>query len=166
MKLLIMSDTHGDREIINRVKKFYPDTEVIIHCGDSELDYKDEIFHQVHGVKGNCDDDAEFPNDFIIESDGKRIYVTHGHLYNVKSTLMPLSYRAQEVHADIVCFGHSHVLGAEKIGDTLFINPGSLKQPRGRKEKTFVVVEIVDNQYVVNCFDEHNNLLEEVSIDI
>ena len=102
----------------------------------------------------------------ILEAENRIIYVTHGHLYNVKSTLMPLSYRAQEVNASIVCFGHSHLLGAEKIGNTLFLNPGSLTVPRGRKEKSFIVVELDGNDVIVNCLDDNNNLLEKATFTI
>ena len=73
---------------------------------------------------------------------------------------MTLAYRAEEVGADVVCFGHSHVIGVEKLNATLFINPGSLKSPRGRKEKTFVVLEIIGENYVVKCLDENNNLMD------
>ncbi len=161
MQLLIMSDTHGDKSIISKVKGYYPNADVSIHCGDSELVYGDEVFADFYYVRGNCDRDPQFAEEQIIHAEDRIIYVTHGHLYNVKSTLMSLSYRAQEVNAHIVCFGHSHLLGAEKIGETLFVNPGSLTAPRGRKEKSFIVMELSGNDVLVNCLDENNNLLEK-----
>lgn len=156
-----MSDTHGDCDIIGKVKSYYPNADMYIHCGDSELAANDEALQNVHKVGGNCDHDAAYANDVLLQLGEKNLYVTHGHLYNVKSSLMTLAYRAEEVGADIVCFGHSHVLGVEKIQSTLFINPGSLKSPRGRKEKTFVVLEIKGETYKVKCLDENNNLVEE-----
>ena len=39
MKILVMSDTHGDSHVIEKVKGFYPEIAVVIHCGDSELPY-------------------------------------------------------------------------------------------------------------------------------
>ncbi len=160
MQLLIMSDTHGDKSIISKVISYYPDADVCIHCGDSELAYGDETLTDFYYVHGNCDRNSQFAEEQIIKAENRIIYVTHGHLYNVKSTLMPLSYRAQEVNADIVCFGHSHLLGAEMIGSTLFLNPGSLSAPRGRKDKSFMVVEINGENVIVNCLDDNNNLLE------
>lgn len=166
MQILIMSDTHGDKSIISKVKAYYPDADLFIHCGDSELAYGDEALTDFYYVRGNCDFHAQFAEEQILEAENRIIYVTHGHLYNVKSTLMPLSYRAQEVNASIVCFGHSHLLGAEKIGNTLFLNPGSLTVPRGRKEKTFIVVELDGNDVIVNCLDDNNNLLEKATFTI
>ena len=161
-----MSDTHGNRDIIEKVKSYYPKANTYIHCGDSELAANDETLQNVHIVRGNCDHDAAYVNDLLLKVGEKNLYVTHGHLYNVKSSLMTLAYRAEEVGADIVCFGHSHVLGVEKLNSTLFINPGSLKSPRGRKEKTFVVLEILGQSCVVKCLDENNNLLEAFQYSI
>ena len=166
MQILIMSDTHGDKSIISKVKSYYPNADLFIHCGDSELEYGDEALTDFYYVRGNCDINAQFAEEQILEAENRIIYVTHGHLYNVKSTLMPLSYRAQEVNASIVCFGHSHLLGAEKIGNTLFLNPGSLTVPRGRKEKSFIVVELDGNAVIVNCLDDNNNLLEKATFTI
>ena len=166
MQLLIISDTHGDKSIISKVKAYYPNADVYIHCGDSELVYGDEVLTDFYYVRGNCDRDSQFTEEQIVQAEDRIIYVTHGHLYNVKSTLMPLSYRAQEVKANIVCFGHSHLLGAEKIGDTLYLNPGSLTAPRGRKEKSFIVVELDDHDIIVNCLDDNNNLLESVTFTL
>ena len=161
MQVLIMSDSHSDVAIIERVKGFYPDTHIMIHCGDSELNVDHPQLAPFYKVKGNCDYNQPFPEEVTIQTGELTIYVTHGHLYNVKSTLMPLSYRAQEVGANIVCFGHSHVLGAEQVDNTLFLNPGSLKAPRGRKEKTFMLADISGRNVVVKCLDENNNLLSE-----
>ena len=163
MKLLIMSDTHGDAAVIERVKSYVPDADLIVHCGDSELDYAHPFLQGVQRVRGNCDRQEAFPEQIIEQlATGDILFVTHGHLFNVKSTLMPLSYRADEVGATICCFGHSHLLGAEKIGNTLFINPGSLKKPRGRTEKSFVVLTIEDDRYTVQCYNDQYDLIEKL----
>lgn len=57
-------------------------------------------------------------------------------------SLMNLRYRAEEVGANVVCFGHSHIAGAELIDNMLFINPGSIILPRLRKEKTYAILEV------------------------
>ena len=165
MQIVIMSDTHGDKSIISKVNAFYPKADLYIHCGDSELAYGDEALTDFYYVRGNCDRDPQFAEEQFVSAGNKIMYVTHGHLYNVKSSLMPLSYRAQEVNANIVCFGHSHLLGAEKIGNTLFLNPGSLTAPRGRNEKSFIVVELGDNHALVKCLDDNNNLIDKATFE-
>ena len=166
MQLLIMSDTHGDAEIIQTVKNYYPNVDKVIHCGDSELPYDHPYLQDVDRVRGNCDYfEDRFPDEVLIELEGDRIFVAHGHHFKVKTTLIPLSYRVEEVDASICCFGHSHLLGAEKIGHTLFLNPGSLRKPRGRKEKSFILLEITEEQYIVKCYSSENILLEQVTFD-
>lgn len=46
-----------------------------------------------------------------------------------------------EHEADIVCFGHSHIAYAEKIGEQLFINPGSIFLPRKYPTPSYVLLE-------------------------
>lgn len=162
MKLLIMSDTHGDEEIIVRVKGYHPDAHKVIHCGDSELPYANPALQGVERVKGNCDHDRNYLEEMLFQVNGDRVYVTHGHLYDVKNSPMKLIYRAKEVGAQIVCFGHSHVLGAEYIDDILFINPGSLLKPRRIEEKSFVTLTITSTHFTLQCYDDNNNLIDEL----
>lgn len=165
MKLLIMSDTHGDEEIIERVKSYHPDAYRIIHCGDSELPYSHAAMQDMERVKGNCDYDQNYLEEILFQVNGERVYVTHGHLYDVKSSPMKLVYRAKELGANIVCFGHSHILGAEYIDGIFFINPGSLKKPRQMKEKSFVTLTISPTHYALDCYDDQNNLIEQMFIE-
>ncbi|KPN95492.1 metallophosphoesterase [Lysinibacillus sp. ZYM-1] len=149
MKILIMSDTHGDSHVIDKVRSFYPEIDLLIHCGDSELPFVHDALKGMKKVRGNCDREKAFPEEEIFTVDDVKVFVTHGHLFNVKDSMLSLTYRAKELNAQIVCFGHSHILGAEMIDDILFINPGSLLKPRGRKEKSFAVLEIEDSAYKV-----------------
>ncbi|HEY4531876.1 MAG TPA: metallophosphoesterase [Kurthia sp.] len=141
MKIVVLSDTHGDADVIEQVYKQEQDADAFFHCGDSELAYDDAHFHDMYRVKGNCDFDRNFVDDLLVPIGDRSIFMTHGHLYNIKMTLTPLDYKAQETGADIVLFGHSHLLGAEQIGDTLFLNPGSLLLPRGGNPKSYATIE-------------------------
>ncbi|EOP65596.1 MJ0936 family phosphodiesterase [Bacillus cereus VDM006] len=143
MRALIVSDSHGSTKELQQLKDTYEgNVDVMIHCGDSELapDHPDLRGFQV--VKGNCDLYHSFEEEIITDVDEIRFFATHGHRYNIKMTLQALLYRAKEVEANIVCFGHSHMLGAEFIDGILFINPGSILLPRSRKEKTFTLLEV------------------------
>lgn len=141
MKIVVLSDTHGDANLIEQVYEQELDADAFFHCGDSELAYDDAHFHNMYRVKGNCDFDRNFVDDLLVPVGERSIFMTHGHLYNIKMTLTPLDYKAQETGADIVLFGHSHLLGAEQIGDTLFLNPGSLLLPRGGNPKSYATIE-------------------------
>ncbi|MFD1850128.1 metallophosphoesterase family protein [Oceanobacillus bengalensis] len=139
-KVLIVSDSHGLTEELSAIKARHQISN-LIHCGDSELDFNTDELEGFYKVRGNCDMDSMFPNEEVITIDGLTFFVTHGHLYNVKMNLMKLSYRAEEVGANVICFGHTHIAGAEKIDRQLFINPGSIRLPRNRPEPTYAVME-------------------------
>lgn len=164
MKFLVMSDTHGDYGVIQHVRSLHPDVDAIFHCGDSELTSEDEVLEGIHIVQGNCDWADTFPNEKVIDVAGCRIYITHGHLYNVKSTLMPLKYRAEEMKANVVLFGHSHLIGAETDNGVLFLNPGSLKQPRGRIEKSYAIIGKKSDSWQVRFYSDQGNLLEDINL--
>lgn len=139
-KVLILSDSHGLTEEITRIKERHQ-LKHMIHCGDSELDMDAEVLDHFQIVGGNCDMDPEYPDEQVIVIEGIRFLIVHGHLHHVKSGLLPLSYRAKEVNAEVVCFGHTHIAGAEMMDGLLFINPGSIRMPRRIREKTYAVLE-------------------------
>lgn len=164
MKVLVMSDSHSlTNEISIIMDRHKHEVTAMIHCGDSELLKCDPNMNGWIAVRGNCDYDSSYPNDVVEEIAGKRILITHGHLYNVKMTLLNLSYKSEETNANIVCFGHTHAAGSELINGNLFINPGSIHQPRGRKEKTYVILDIVNNRVKVWFYDIKGNSVEELN---
>ncbi|WP_082233668.1 metallophosphoesterase [Halobacillus massiliensis] len=141
-KVLIISDTHGlTDKVIDIKERHKEETAAMIHCGDSELDIDSKELEGFYYAKGNCDFQPEMEEEQVFTVDGVTFLVVHGHLHQIKSTLMPLSYRADEAGAQVACFGHSHMAGAENINGKLFINPGSARQPRDRKEPTYAILE-------------------------
>lgn len=167
MKLLIISDTHGDTTMMERVIQFYKDgVDAVIHCGDSELSYSYFKDKHIHVVRGNCDLDKAFPNEEVFQLANEKVFVVHGHKHQIKSSLMSLHYRALEEQATIVCFGHSHLIGAELNENILYVNPGSLYKPRGRKEKSYAIVEKLAQKWVVLFFSADNHeIIDQVHLE-
>lgn len=140
-KVLILSDSHGLTNELKQIKEKHG-LEYMIHCGDSELDLDSQEMEGFFKVAGNCDLDTRYPEEQTIEIDKVKILAVHGHLHNVKQNLLTAGYRAEELGAQVICFGHTHVAGAQQLNDQLFINPGSIRQPRGRVvEKTYAIME-------------------------
>ena len=163
MKVLIVSDSHGLTAELEKLKERHRvEAELLIHCGDSELEADHPAMMDYVTVRGNCDVDQRYPLEAVKEAGSRRILITHGHHYSVKTDLMKLSYKAREVSADIVCFGHSHFLGAEMVYDTLFINPGSIRLPRGRQERTYVILEIGEHAYNIKVYDYDKGELSDL----
>jgi uncharacterized protein len=167
-KVLVVSDSHGltnELEILR--ERHMNEVDLMIHCGDSEMMHDEKVMNGYLTVKGNCDF-GSYPLETTTEIAGRKFFVTHGHRYSVKTSLMNLEYKAAEMGADIVCFGHSHLLGAEVIGDTLYLNPGSIRLPRGRIEKTYVILELLDEKIKMFVYDisgrEHKDLAFEFDL--
>lgn len=139
-KILILSDSHSLQQELVEIKNRHG-LEVNLHIGDSELALDAPELSGYTTVRGNCDWRAAFPDEQLIEVGGLRIYLTHGHLYKVKSNLQDLQYRAAEVNADIVCFGHTHIAYGEKVDNRVFINPGSIRLPHGNDVATYAILE-------------------------
>ncbi|WP_066175277.1 metallophosphoesterase [Bacillus marinisedimentorum] len=158
-KLVIVSDSHGNRSLISDIAARHKgDASLMVHCGDSELDAAENELHPFLTVRGNCDLDASLPEEQTGKWEGQNVYVTHGHLHNVKMSLMPLSYRAEELDAQIVCFGHSHIAGAEMHNGMLFINPGSILLPRRRPEQTYALVSAADKGQICVSFHREDGM--------
>lgn len=163
-KVLVISDSHGLTNELIRIKEKHKDeVNLLLHCGDSELSANDPALDGFIVVRGNCDFDEKFPEDSVQTVGDTNIMITHGHRYQVKSTLTSLSYRAQELDAKIVCFGHSHILGAEMLNGILFLNPGSIRLPRQRKEKTYCIIELIDDKIILYVYDINLGLLTELN---
>lgn len=128
MKILVLSDSHmamGEmRKAVNREK---PD--MIIHLGDhiSDADRLSDDFPDIpmETVPGNCDR-ASASMEKLIEVEGKKIFICHGHGYGVKNDLSLLKEAALEKGADIVLFGHTHVPYYDFDGRIHMMNPGSM----------------------------------------
>lgn len=139
-RVVILSDSHGLTDEIPKIKARH-DADVYVHCGDSELSTDAPELKEFITVRGNCDWTSPFPLEEVVEIGGLRFFISHGHMTQVKSTLLNLQYRAKELNAEVVCFGHSHIAYAEKINEAIFINPGSIRYPNRIKQPSYTVLE-------------------------
>jgi len=131
-KIGVLGDTHGElKQALQAIGSL--DVDLLLHTGDY---YSDAIRLaeasgiKVIGVLGNCDFSSSGPKEKILEFEGKRIYLTHGHLYGVKKGCLNLFYRGKEVGADLVVYGHTHSWSQQRMEDMIIFNPGSPSRPR------------------------------------
>lgn len=149
MLIYVVGDTHGHVDgFLNKVEEIgRPDQ--VFFLGDYLEDLekiKKVLGVEVVGVKGNGDlSNRDYRNEELLEIKGYKIFLTHGHLYDVNFDISNLYYRGQELGADLVFFGHTHKpLKVEESGITI-LNPGSPSYPRARSnEKTFIKLSLDD----------------------
>ena len=132
IRLGVLSDTHGSAAAIRRAVEFVGKVDAWLHAGDVLTDaaYLAEYTGvPVHSVAGNCDWGG-VPKELVLEFEGCRILLLHGHRYGVKYDLYRLSLHAEELDCRAVIFGHTHQSLLDKAGNLLILNPGSPAQPR------------------------------------
>jgi len=145
MEIAVLSDTHGDLADIKLFLEKVKGVDAIIHLGDyvSDGEYIRKYYNgRFIGVKGNCDFGGKDSEEVITNICGKKFFITHGHRYNVKFSLLNIKYKAMSEEIDVVLFGHTHKVFHDIIDNTLFINPGSLGDPRYTNKKTYCMLTI------------------------
>ena len=156
-KILFVSDNHGDDQILAAIAtRFENRVDAMLHCGDSNLEDDDPALNGYEVVIGNTDWGQDFPLMINEDVNGTHVLMTHGHRFSVNSTLTPLLLKGQEANADVVAFGHTHQLGVTVEKGILFINPGSISQPRGEYASlggTFAVVDATTSAFDVQYYD-------------
>ena len=136
--ILIVSDTHGhtaDFASVYQVENEKKHIDIVVHLGDSE-EYN-EVFDQIIdddceyiAVCGNCDLSWENPIKRILEIEGNRILMMHGHSCKVRQGYDNLAKIALEDNCRIALFGHIHIPVMTDIASITLFNPGSLVFPR------------------------------------
>lgn len=101
----------------------------------------------IHCVAGNCDPAGAGEGEKVIDLQGQRLLLVHGHQYGVKKGLQSLFYRAEEKGATAVVFGHTHVPVLKQESGLWLINPGSPTRPRSLSPRgTFVMMTLEDDK--------------------
>lgn len=149
MRIVVFSDSHGNirhcAEAIERIK----DVDMIIHLGDILKDVEAlELLYPnitIEYVAGNNEFRNTAPYNRVLEIEGKKIFITHGHLYRVKYEYDTIVQKGKSLKADVILFGHTHE-GYEAYKDGMFIlNPGSISLPKWGKA-SYGVIEIQDGK--------------------
>lgn len=120
---------------------------MIIHLGDlmSDGEALSRAYPQIPLVlvPGNCDGWTTQPLQKLIQVEGKKLLLSHGHIWQVKSRLDLAIAAARQAGADIVLFGHTHVPLCRREEDGLWVmNPGSSRTSYG-------MIQIMDG--AVSC---------------
>ena len=129
IRILAVSDSHGDRRTLSRILERHRDANAVLHLGDG---YADVVALQeefsVLAVAGNCDGfSCDAPPERELVIGGKRIFAVHGHRFEVKHSLLRLSLAARARQADIALFGHTHQPFLEQADGVYLVNPGSVR---------------------------------------
>ena len=143
----ILSDSHGHQLAVRKAMALFDKLGVghVIHCGDvgGAAVFDELVGQECTFVWGNMDHctlaleaylnsvgiplPGKAPT--IVELDGKRLAVCHGHERTFHHTLDALD-------VDYVLHGHTHEARDERLGCKRIINPGALYRTRRKTVAT------------------------------
>jgi putative phosphoesterase len=139
MKIVLVSDNHGDLSSLKRVLSIENDADIYLHAGDSEL-LEDDI-RPFLSIKGNCDHFFNFKNQIIFDTSLGKMLLRHSP--NITK------YEIDNLNIKIFVHGHTHIKRFEKIDDVYYINPGSLTRPRDSQIGSYAIIEIINKNIKV-----------------
>ena len=178
MKLVIFSDIHGSSYYASKlneiVEKENPEKIVLLgdlyyHGPRNNLSQEyapmevakvlNNLKDRLMVVRGNCDAEVdEMISEFKFEDhifdtiNGKKVYFTHGHKYNIEN----IPYDDFE----ILIYGHIHQGFIQEKEGYLFANPGSISLPKGGTEHSYLILE--ENKIILKNVE--GNVLQEYTI--
>ncbi len=147
MRAIVLSDSHGDASSLERAIASVGEKNIdmIIHLGDiaRDVDYLEMLYYpiRVASVVGNNDFMRQGDHERVIDFDGHKIFICHGHTLGVSYGTERLEAIARQKGCEAALFGHTHSNVLKKCEDGLIIlNPGSVSRPRGTKA-SFAILE-------------------------
>ena len=148
----ILSDNHGDWP--PHIAESLAGVDAIIHAGDIgpyKLVLDMEAIAPTTAVLGNTDGDMPINESAVVTLDGKKFFVQH--IVDPHRLQASLRERLKRIEPDVVVFGHTHMPFCETLGGVLFLNPGSVTQPRGDYRPSMVRMTL-DNGKITPQFIE------------
>ena len=160
MKLLIISDIHGNYEILEDIINNESFDKLIV-LGDLLSYYHNENKNKIlellqkHNnklilIKGNCDYLINYdlynlyPYDIItLPINNNMITFTHGNTY--KKGNLPSN------HGNIIITGHTHIPCLYEENNIIYANPGSISIPRGMCDKSYLIYD--NNKLILKKID-------------
>ncbi len=147
-KIVVVSDNHGRKQVLEQIRELHKDADYFIHCGDSEM-MEFELAGYAH-VKGNSDYIQTLPDSLILTVGSHRIFVVHGHRHIIFGQFNALVSTAHTKACDIVCYGHTHIYRDDEIDGIRLLNPGSLRYNRDATPPSYMILEIAGNKITTN----------------
>lgn len=152
MRAIVISDSHGDCASVNMIVSKHRTADMFLFLGDGERDFFHSSVQEllkgkaVIALKGNCDMYSQLPLEETCYLSDKKIYALHGHTKYVKHSLDLVRQYAEEIGADIVVYGHTHIQKVEYQDGIYYMCPGSARNGE------YGVIDIDERTNTVLCY--------------
>ena len=180
MKILFISDIHGIKVNLKKIKERFKELECdkLVVLGDLyyigprnkmiegyDIAYVKKFLESFKDklicIKGNCDSEADktYSNFPIIDELGvistinNDLYLTHGHIYNESNWSKTNS---------ILIYGHLHVPFIKQVETNIYINPGSISLPKSEVAPTYLFYN--ENEFII--YDINDQIIAKKTLKI
>lgn len=157
----VISDTHSrlNKDVVGSLQN----CDVILHAGDignvTVLEDLNQFTPHVYSVRGNNDIEDKWPGDDIsalnkiphaieLTFNEQRIAMTHGHQFPAVETRHQ-KLREQFPQANIIIYGHSHLLVCDQEHEQWVINPGAGGYNRTFRGASCLVMHYKNRQWQI-----------------
>lgn len=116
--------------------------EHILHAGDvgaAFITFQLEQIAPVTAVFGNTDSSNTWKETEVLTLAGRRFLIHH--IVDPRAPSEAVTRRLRREKPDVVVFGHTHKPFCEKIGSTLFFNPGYAGRSRFGMPRSVAIME-------------------------
>ena len=140
MKILVVSDAHGNKDLMIDLINEYPNMDLYLDAGDSLSD--SYTLYPYRSVKGNCDF-FDFDEKALIRNRDITIFMRHA----------PYIYPNEEKDIDIFIHGHTHRYEIVKKDNYIILCPGSLSRSRDDSNGSYALIEVNDKKISIDIID-------------
>lgn len=148
MRIVVISDSHRNTSVIDKILSAQPQAECVFFLGDNTIDIEDFEFIypniKFFIVSGNCDFHSFHQTVGMEIINHKKILYTHGHTFDVKYTTEHLLKTAKNSGCEIVLYGHTHISKIVYEDGVYLVNPGSCSRAREGRP-SYAVIDITEN---------------------
>lgn len=160
MKILLISDTHGELNETRKLLKQHSDMDYYIHLGDVGFSLQ-ELSH-FHIVCGNHDRNMPLPKEQVLAIEDRRVLCLHGNIFDeetlqevlamtsvdnddimdicMNTLYHKLAKYAKRKGCNTLFFGHTHHQCMVEMDGVTLINPGSVCF--GTPHSGYAIVEV------------------------
>ncbi|XP_046543280.1 vacuolar protein sorting-associated protein 29 [Haliotis rubra] len=125
-------------------------------CTKDSFDYLKTLASDVHVVKGDFDENLNYPEQKVVTVGQFRIGLCHGHQVVPWGDTEALAMVQRQLDVDILISGHTHKFEAFEHEGKFFINPGSATGAYGPLDSeiipSFVILDIQQSNVVAYVY--------------
>ena len=152
MKILVVSDSHGNDEILKDLCNQYPKMDYYLHAGDSQSSMM--AIYPFDSVEGNCD--------YYSFDRCRKIYTPTGYLFMKH---YPVLNSKEKEGIKFFIHGHTHRYALYKSDNIITICPGSVTHPRDGTIGSYAIMDINEEETTITIYElETKNILTQVKI--